>query len=111
MRVLVCGGRDFSKKNLLYNTLDQYNITELCHGGARGADSLADQWAQDNNIPQVIFPANWKKYGKKAGPYRNYKMLQEFDPDLIIAFPGGAGTGHMVRISREAGKEVVCISF
>jgi hypothetical protein len=34
-------------------------------------------------------------------------MLTEGKPELVVAFPGGRGTAHMMRIAREAGVEVV----
>jgi predicted PP-loop superfamily ATPase len=33
-------------------------------------------------------------------------MLDE-GPSLVVAFPGGTGTAHMVRIAREAGVNVL----
>lgn len=108
MKVLVCGGRDFNDQNLLFCTMDSLNaqrpITQIIHGGARGADSLAGYWAQQRSIPLInVFPANWDKYGKSAGYIRNQEMLDEGQPDMVIAFPGGRGTDMMVKIARKAG--------
>jgi hypothetical protein len=44
----------------------------------------------------VPFEANWNLYGNRAGPIRNAKLLDDFKPDLLIAFPGSAGTWNMV---------------
>jgi hypothetical protein len=35
--------------------------------------------------------------GRAAGPRRNQRMLEDFRPDLVVAFPGGRGTAYMVR--------------
>ena len=55
MKVLVCGGRDFSNAALLTSVLDDLHhargFTLLIHGGARGADALAAQWAGLRQIP------------------------------------------------------------
>lgn len=110
LRVLVCGGRDFNDVVLLTNKLDELAATPIAlviHGGARGADSLAGQWAKRNNIPVLVFEARWKEHGKSAGPRRNELMLHEGKPDLVYAFPGGVGTAHMVKISRATGVKVV----
>ena len=105
MRILVCGGRDFKNYNLLKNVLDEYykisNLT-IIHGGAKGADSLAGDWAKDHDIYLKVFPADWKQYGKSAGPKRNQKMIEEGKPDLVIAFPGGNGTADMIRRARNS---------
>ena len=57
----------------------------------------------------LAYPANWKKHGRAAGPIRNKQMLEEAKPDLVIAFPGGAGTANMVKQAREAGVKVEII--
>jgi hypothetical protein len=105
-RVLVCGGRNYSDRGQLFAILDQahYEIPIVCliHGAARGADSLAGQWAREHSIPEQRFPADWDKYGKSAGYRRNQRMLLESNPDIVIAFPGGSGTENMKRLARNA---------
>jgi hypothetical protein len=82
----------------------------LIHGAAKGADSLADRWARLNGVPVTQYPAKWNEHGRAAGPRRNEQMLKEGKPDLVIAFEGGRGTAHMVRIAREAGVDVMEIA-
>lgn len=111
MRVLVCGGRDFADIELLEKTLDdlhrQYPFSVVIDGDARGADRMAGIWADSRKISRAIFPADWKTLGRAAGPIRNEQMLREGRPELVVAFPGGRGTAHMVRLSREAGVPVI----
>lgn len=105
--VLVCGGRDYTDAITVDMQLDRlhemHRFTQVIHGGARGADAEADRWAKSRRIPVKAFPADWKALGKKAGPIRNQKMLDESHPDLVAAFPGGAGTEDMVRRAKKAG--------
>lgn len=108
MRVLVCGGRDFADRQWLHEVLAQYEITLLISGHAPyGADSLAEGYARRHKIKTLIFQAQWKKYGRGAGPLRNQRMLDEGKPDLVIAFPGGRGTFDMIMKARCAGVPVV----
>ena len=111
MKVLVCGGRDFTNVHLLHKTLDhlheKYKFDILIEGDARGADRLAGYWAKQNRIECKIFPAQWQKLGNRAGPIRNLQMLDEGKPDLVIAFPGGDGTAHMIKIARGRGIRVL----
>jgi len=79
-------------------------------GMARGADMLAWQWAHDFGIPTCEFPADWDRHRRSAGTIRNEQMLREGKPDLVIAFPGGRGTAHMVRIAKAAGVPVRDVS-
>lgn len=87
-------------------TLDKlasvHNITEIISGHARGADQIAEMYADEKGIPVRVFPADWDKYGKKAGYIRNKKMLDEGQPDLVIAFPGGRGTEMMCILAEMA---------
>lgn len=110
-RVLVCGGRDFNDWELLDIYLSKYLKPEdtLIHGGGRGTDSLADLWFWNNNEQASIekYSADWDKYGKGAGPIRNQQMLDEGNPDLVLAFPGGSGTLDMVTRARKAGVTVI----
>ena len=111
MKILVCGGRDYND----YDTLHMYMCaiegatldSVIIHGAARGADSLADRWAKDNNMKLEVYPADWEQHGKSAGPIRNQQMLNEGKPDLVLAFPGGSGTAHMVSIAKKKGVKVI----
>lgn len=110
MKALVCGGRNFRDKEKLFDRMDfvlsEYRITEIIHGAALGADSLADAWALTRGIPSKRFPADWVQHGKAAGPIRNAQMLAE-KPDVVVAFPGEKGTADMVKKSRAAGIQVI----
>ena len=101
MRVLVCGGRYFEDRSMLWRVLDmlheQHQFSVVIHGMQRGADRLADHWASFNKIPAYRFHAAWTQYGNAAGPIRNAHMLAKGKPDLVVAFPGASGTKDMMR--------------
>lgn len=112
-RVLVCGGRDYADWTKVQEVLNDmhavYGISQVIHGAATGADSLADRWARQVSVEQTAFTADWLAHGKAAGPLRNQRMLDEGKPDLVIAFPGRRGTADMVRRARAAGVEVISV--
>jgi hypothetical protein len=112
LRILVCGGRDYDNVDKVYEVLDEFPTEELLiiHGGARGADSLAGVWAFERGVQVTRYPADWEKYGKRAGYVRNQQMLDEGKPDLVIAFPGGRGTAMMIDIAEKAAVNVLKIS-
>lgn len=113
LKVLVCGGRDYRNRRRVDEVLDRINEEEpiymIVHGDARGADTLAKEWAWSRDVIELPYPADWKTNGRAAGPVRNRQMLEQEEPDLVVAFPGGNGTAHMMRIAREAGIKVVDI--
>lgn len=96
MRVVVTGGRDYADSATVYATLDAIKPTIIAQGDAAGADGLARAWANERGVPCVGYPADWSR-GRKAGPLRNAMMLRNFQPDLVVAFPGGTGTADCVR--------------
>lgn len=101
---LVCGGRLFRDYAMLERVLESLGPYPdyLIHGGATGADLGGDAWAYNRGIQPVRCNANWDHYGNRAGPIRNIKMLN-LKPDLIIGFPGGRGTAHMLELGVKAG--------
>lgn len=109
-KVLVTGGRTYSDRAKMFRILDLTWKEEpfiLVHGAAVGADTLAAFWAQERGDVEVrAYPADWEHYRRAAGSIRNWDMLRQEKPDLVIAFPGGTGTNHMKTIAREAGVEV-----
>lgn len=117
-KILVCGGRDFNDRQLLFDTLESIRKSkrheednlEIISGMAKGADSLAVEYAKAFGLPLNKFFAEWEKYGKSAGYRRNTRMLVEGKPDLVVAFPGGKGTEMMIKIAKEAGIQTIIIS-
>lgn len=111
-KILVTGGRDYKDWGELSWALDSvFPIEEEIHiieGGAIGADFLAQVWCEYEGVPYSTFEADWKKYGKAAGPIRNQKILDENpDIDVVIAFKGDKGTKDMVDRAIKKGIEVI----
>lgn len=118
MRVLVCGSRGFKDIELMgkffHQFFDRDDTITLIHGDAEGADQMAEDVLEamfKGGFRVERYPAEWDKYGKAAGPIRNQQMLDEGRPDMVIAFPGGKGTAHMVAIALEAGIPVQEIHY
>lgn len=110
LRILVCGGRNYSDRRKVYRALDHLHaergISCVIHGAAPGADALADDWARERGISVEPYAANWKRLGAMAGPKRNQEMLDYGKPDAAVAFPGGTGTADMCRRAEAAGLKI-----
>ena len=113
-RMIVCGGRDFNDYGFFSACMDRliayYDNIRLVSGHARGVDILAEQYAAEKGIQIQVFPAEWKKYGKAAGPIRNRDMLdyaKEVNP-VVAAFWDGKsrGTGNMLKQAEDIGAKV-----
>lgn len=107
MKVLVCGGRDYSDKEKVNDSLnrlkEKHGIELIIEGGAKGADKLGGDWADINGIAHCTFHANWSALGKRAGPIRNQNMIDFGLPDCLVAFAGGIGTNGMIKLAESAG--------
>jgi len=108
MKLIVCGGRTFNDWQYVRHELDDLHdmcrITLIIHGNATGADTLGNRWAKENGIPLSVYSADWKSFGRLAGPIRNREMAMQ--ADSCIAFPGGRGTNDMVKVARNKGLTV-----
>lgn len=128
MIVIICGPRDFKDYGELKKAIKAsgFDITEIVHGAATGADSLAGDYANEFGIKCVEFPADWnnikvpdaqiaenawgKKYNKNAGFARNIKMAiyaveksqtHKVGVGCIAIKMKTAGTEHMVSKAKE----------
>jgi len=110
--VIVTGGRSYNDMRAVDAALDPLLAQHgkggivIVTGGASGADFLAYMWACEHGVRCEKHPADWRRWGKSAGPRRNQAML-DAGADVVMAFPGGAGTADMVRRAKSAGVPVV----
>lgn len=113
MKIAIVGSRTFDDYNKLVNELTplKEQITEVISGGAKGADTLAEKWAKDNNIKSTVYHADWDRWGKSAGFRRNIDIVNT--SDLVVAFHDGIskGTAHTIKIARDLGKTVKVYGF
>lgn len=114
MRVLVCGGTKYNNTKLIYDTLDHLHesigFTVIIEGEAQGVDITSRHWAESRGIEVEPYPADWNRYGKGAGHIRNKQMIDEGNPDLVIAFPGNRGTKNMKMQTRHNSISLIEVS-
>ena len=107
--LIVCGGRDYEDSRAIYRALGRIKaergVSMILHGGARGADSISQRWAESEGVETKVFDADWEAHGKAAGPMRNQAMA-DHGADGCVAFPGGIGTADMIRRATAAGIKV-----
>lgn len=110
-KVIVAGGRDFDDYERLCREMDyllqniQESIEIVC-GGATGADELGKKYAYERGYAVQIFPADWKCYGRAAGPIRNEQMAMY--ADALVAYWNGSsrGTKSMIDLARKHGLKI-----
>ncbi len=112
MKVAVIGSRGFADYGLVCETLDAIpELSMIVSGGARGADSLGERYADERGLAKQIHRPDWKRFGRGAGKVRNKTIVDA--SDLVIAFWDGAsaGTKHALDYARQRGKPVRVIRF
>lgn len=120
IRCIIAGGRDFGNfehKELLNTKLKfyfkgtNYDDIAIVVGGAKGADTLGEHWAIDNNVSFEIHRAKWKEQGLSAGYKRNVRMAMV--ATHLIAFWDGKsrGTKHMIDIARKQHLDVRVVRY
>lgn len=84
MKVAVIGSRSFDDYKRLKRILDLYPITVIISGGAAGADSLGEKYADEKCLQKEIYHPDWDLFGKSAGFLRNTTIIENCD--MIVAF-------------------------
>lgn len=106
-RVIICGSREYTDFELLSKTCDYYLSQKLnseeevviVSGCARGADTLGEKYAMSRGLKVMKFPADWNKYGKKAGFIRNEEMAKNSDACIAFLSREGKNVGTKMMIS------------
>ena len=107
-RILICGSRDWSNIDIIKCRLDKFDSNStVIHGDCRGADKIAGGLAKSMGMKIEVYVADWKIYGKSAGPSRNQKMLDDGKPTIVIAFhndiDNSKGTADMIARAKKLG--------
>lgn len=123
-RIIVCGGRHFNDYNLLKDEIDKViarfnryvQEIEIVSGHCAGADQLGEQYARECGYPCKVFPANWEKYGRSAGPIRNSEMIKyasEVNVPIVVAFrsPRTKGTNDTIKKATKKGFKVFVFDY
>ena len=87
------------------------DIQEIVSGGAAGADSLGERYANYYNIPIKRFLPEWDKYGKRAGYLRNQTIIDNCD--MVLAFWDGQsrGTADTIEKAKRAMKPTFIVYY
>jgi hypothetical protein len=111
MNLGVVGSRGFNDRELMFEILDVIEPFVLISGGAVGADSLAEEYANLHQYGKIIHLPDWHTHGKSAGFIRNKSIVE--DSDLVLAFWDGIsnGTKSTIALCRKLGVPVEIIFY
>ena len=117
MRAIIAGSRTLGHRKAevlaaikeLVATLDG-PVTQVVSGKAPGVDTIGEYWAKYSHevpIPIASFPADWDRYGSRAGPIRNWEMAANADVLILIWDGESTGSADMKRKALKAGLKVL----
>ena len=96
---------------LLCRKADELNPTEIVSGGAKGADTLAERYADERNLLLKVFLPKFKRdpaipYHPKYFFERNIEIVEY--ANMVLAFPEGEakGTRHAINYANKIGRPV-----
>lgn len=112
-KIVIAGCRNFSNYKIAKEYIDfcirdikeKYELVFIS-GGCKGADSLGERYAHENGYTLEIYPANWEKYGRSAGPKRNKLMAENCDYVICFWDEKSPGTKSMLKYAKELNKPI-----
>lgn len=116
IRVVVAGTRTFTDRDLLFSTLDKHfgkclSRVVVVSGAAAGADSLGEAWAAERGVRCERYPADWDRYGKRAGYLRNSQMADVAGYAIVFWDGKSKGSENMVNIAISKGLWVKVVKY
>ncbi len=103
MKIGIVGGRDFNNYNLLKKIINEFIATEnsvsaIVSGGAKGANTLAEEFAKEIDVEMIVFRPDFQKDGRLAALARNTKIIEK--SDVVFAFWDGKSRGTMDSVNK-----------
>lgn len=105
-RIIICGSRNFNDLKAIMIEVDKFVVSngllkhevEIVSGSAKGADKLGELYAKIRGYQIKKFPANWNKYGKRAGFLRNEQMVKYANQCFAFWDGKSKGTQHTINL-------------
>ena len=118
-RVIIAGSREMADyeaaRKAISGVLGEIGggaQVRVVSGHCRGADILGERYAREHGLELSVFPAEWNRYGRRAGFIRNTRMAEfaseEGVEGSLIAFWDGQsrGTKMMIGIAEKKGLSI-----
>lgn len=110
MKLLIVGSRSINEFDLSGYIPDDTEL--IISGGANGIDSVAEKYADSNNISKLIIRPKYKLYGRAAPIKRNEEMVNIADAVLVIWDEKSKGAKYTAEYAKRKNKilKIILIS-
>ncbi len=116
MYLALVGSREFDDYDFFKKEVDSFIKKKrikkelvIVSGGARGADRLAERYANEQGYSLIVLHADWENDGKLAGFKRNVDIVGMSDYILAFWDTFSAGTKHTIDTAKEFNKNITVV--
>ena len=117
MKIGIVGGRGFNDYESLKKELSKFieensiSLNYIVSGGAKGADTLAEKFAEENSLEMIVFEPDYEKFGRAATLQRNTQIIE--NADTVFAFWNGKsrGTHDSIKKAEKLRKKLIIINY
>lgn len=118
MRLAIVGTRKFTNYELFIQKLEaNYPLafdpryTDIVSGGAKGTDTLAEEFAKKCGLKMKVFKPDYEKHGRGAPLVRNSLIVDYADVGVAFIDNESRGTRDTIEKFKKAKKKVVIINL
>lgn len=109
MKIAIVGSRSILDEKLVVDFILECHefdteYDKIISGGAKGVDTIAENFAKKYNIKTIIYKPEWDKYGKRAGFIRNSDIINACDKCICIWDGISKGTEHDIELCKQMSK-------
>ncbi len=102
MKIAIVGSREITAVNISRYISE---CDEIVSGGAKGVDTCARKYAEENGILITEFLPDYKRYGRGAPLIRNKEIVGYSDKVLVFWNGTSKGTLSVIKYAEKIGKE------
>lgn len=104
MKLLIAGSRTIEKFDLTGYIPSDTDL--IISGGAKGIDTLAEKFADDNGIEKLIVRPQYDLFGRAAPFKRNEQMVDMSDEVLAVWDGRSRGTEYTLKYAKKKRKKI-----
>jgi len=109
-KVAIVGSRSWTDYEMVRDYVYSLEVDDVVvSGGARGPDEWGQIYAEERGLDTLIFPADWKTHGRRAGMLRNRDIVKACDRLVAFWDKASKGTANSIALARSAGKPVLIL--
>ena len=111
LNIAIVGCRDFARPERVRALVRYFpgHLVTLVSGHGGNVDLAVEDEAIKQGIDIEVFPADWKKYGKRGGPIRNAQIAELCDAMIAFWDFKSRGTKDAIDKATKLGKPILVV--